>query len=251
MFKLITGVAALEEGLITPGEIVNDPGVFQAPGDPLKFKNAGDAVFGPIDMSEAFKVSSDVYFYKLGFEAPAAKDGGAIQDWAASLGLGEATGIDLPSESEGLIPTPAWRNKLFREKLTDRQWSAGDNINLAVGQGDLQADPLQMAVAYGTVANGGTVVRPHLAQGVESVTGEPLQEINPPPKREVEISEETRTTIMNGLRRAAMEDGRDLLSGVRQLPHRCRRQDRDRRARRHRRGVPAARSGLVRRGGAR
>ena len=205
VFKLITGVAALEEGLITPGEIVNDPGVFQAPGDPLKFKNAGDAVFGPIDMSEAFKVSSDVYFYKLGFEAPAAKDGGAIQDWAASLGLGEATGIDLPSESEGLIPTPAWRNKLYREKLTDRQWSAGDNINLAVGQGDLQADPLQMAVAYGTVANGGTVVRPHLAQGVESVTGEPLQEINPPPKRQVEISEETRTTVMNGLRRAAME----------------------------------------------
>ena len=207
VFKLITGVAALEEGLITPGEIVNDPGVFQAPGDPLKFKNAGDAVFGPIDMSEAYKVSSDVYFYKLGFEAPAAKGGGAIQDWAAKLGLGEATGIDLPAESEGLIPSPAWRNKLFREKLTDRQWSAGDNINLAVGQGDLQADPLQMAVAYATLANGGTVVRPHLAQGVESVTGEPLQEINPPSKREVEISDQTRTTIMNGLRRAAMEDG--------------------------------------------
>ncbi len=70
VFKLITGVAALEEGLITPGEIVNDPGVFQAPGDPLKFKNAGDAVFGPINMSEAFKVSSDVYFYKLGLRGP-------------------------------------------------------------------------------------------------------------------------------------------------------------------------------------
>ncbi len=54
------------------------------------------------------------------------------------------------------MPTPAWRNRLYREKLTDRPWSAGDNINLAVGQGDLQADPLQMAVAYAAIANGGT-----------------------------------------------------------------------------------------------
>jgi penicillin-binding protein 2 len=205
VFKVITGVAALEEGLITPGEIVNDTGKLQV--DVLTLKNAGDAVFGPINMSDAFKVSSDIYFYRLGLNAPAAKDGGMIQDWASRMGLGEPTGIDLPAETQGLIPTPAWRNKLYREKLTDRQWSAGDNINLAVGQGDLQADPLQMAVVYSTLANGGTVVRPHLAQGVESVTGEPLQEINPPSKRQIEISDQTQSTVMEGLRRAAMEEG--------------------------------------------
>ena len=205
VFKVITGVAALEEGLITPGEIVNDTGKLQV--DVLTLKNAGDAVFGPINMSDAFKVSSDIYFYRLGLNAPAAKDGGMIQDWASRMGLGEPTGIDLPAETQGLIPTPAWRNKLYREKLTDRQWSAGDNINLAVGQGDLQADPLQMAVVYSTLANGGTVVRPHLAQGVESVTGEPLQEINPPSKRQIDISDQTQNTVMEGLRRAAMEEG--------------------------------------------
>ena len=208
IFKVITATAALDGGLITPEEIVNDPGVFQAPGDTRKFKNAGDAVFGPINMNDALKVSSDVYFYKLGFEADVPKGrGGVIQEWASRLGLGEPTGIDLPAETEGLVPSPAWRNRLFRQKLTDRRWTAGDNINLSVGQGDLQANPLQMAIAYAAIGNGGTIVRPHLAQGVESVTGEPLQDIEPAPKRQVEVPEAARQTIMTGIRRAAMEEG--------------------------------------------
>jgi len=205
-FKVITGIAALEEGLITPGEIVNDDGAFKL--DTITFKNAGDAVFGPIDMSDAFKVSSDVYFYELGDEANVQTGrGGPIQDWGRQLGFGEPTGIDLPAESEGLMPTPAWRNRLFKQDLTDRPWSAGDNVNLAVGQGDLQANPLQMAVVYAALANGGTIVRPHLGQRIETVTGEVLEEVRPAPRREVPISEETRATIMEGLRRAAMEEG--------------------------------------------
>lgn len=204
VFKVITGAAALEEGLIEPGEIFNDDGLFQL--DTIKFRNAGDAVFGPVNMSDAFKVSSDVYFYELGYKANVRTGrGGVIQEMARDLGLGEATGIDLPAEGEGLVPSPAWRNRLFRQKLTDRPWTAGDNVNLSVGQGDLQANPLQMAVVYAAIANGGTVVRPHLVEGVESVTGAPLQEVRPAPKREVELSEETRSTIMGGLRRAAME----------------------------------------------
>ena len=67
----------------------------------------------------------------------------------------------------GLLPTPAWRNQLYKEHQTDRPWTEGDNVNLAVGQGDLQADPLQMAVAYAAIANGGDVVRPHVGLEVE------------------------------------------------------------------------------------
>jgi penicillin-binding protein 2 len=163
-FKPISAVAALSDGVITPGEIVNDTGLFTI--DVLKLKNAGDAVFGPINMSDALKVSSDVYFYKLGDKMNVNKGrGGALQEWASRLGIGEPTGIDLPSELPGLVPTPAWRNRLYRRKLTDRVWTAGDNINLAVGQGDVQANPLQMAVAYAAIANGGTVVRPHWPTG--------------------------------------------------------------------------------------
>jgi penicillin-binding protein 2 len=205
VFKMITGTAALEHKLISPNTIFNDTGVLKI--DIQTLRNAGEAVYGPINMSDAFKVSSDIYFYSLGLKAKASKGHGQIQDWARRYGLGERTGIDLPAEVEGLIPTPAWRNRLYNEGLTDRPWTAGDNINLSVGQGDLQANPLQMAIAYAALANGGKVLRPHIADQVESVTGEVLEEIRPAPRRQIQISDETRSTIMDGLRRAAMEDG--------------------------------------------
>jgi penicillin-binding protein 2 len=209
VFKPITAIAGIEEGLITPEQIYSDTGVVKS--DVLEFKNAGDAVFGPINMSDAFKVSADTYFYELGRDmgdepAELKGRGGAIQEWSRQLGLGEQTGIDLPAEVEGLVPTPAWRNRLYREKLTDRPWTTGDNINLSVGQGDIQATPLQMAVVYSSLANGGEIVRPHLATQVETVTGEVLEEIRPAPRRQVDIPEEAQTTIMAGLQRAAMEE---------------------------------------------
>jgi penicillin-binding protein 2 len=203
-FKPITATAALEEKLISANTIFNDTGRLKLD-DNLTLHNAGREVYGPINMSDALKVSSDIYFYNLGLKAKASKGHGQIQDWAQKYGLGEKTGIDLPAEVEGLIPTPAWRNRLYAEKLTDRPWSAGDNVNLAIGQGDLQADPLQMAVAYAALGNGGTVVTPHIAQAVESVTGRVLEEIRPTPRRQIEISPATRNTILTGLTRAAME----------------------------------------------
>jgi penicillin-binding protein 2 len=206
IFKAITALGALKTNQIEANTIVNDDGEVRV-GD-QRFKNAGDAVNGPINMSDALKVSSDVYFYKLGYNSNVQKGkGGMIQDTAASLGLGEATGIDLPAETEGLIPTPAWRNRLFRQKLTDRPWSVGDSINLAVGQGDLQANPMQMAIAYAAIGNGGTIVRPRLAERVEDPTGEVLEEFESSPKRSVDIPEDARATILTGLQRAAMEPG--------------------------------------------
>jgi penicillin-binding protein 2 len=204
-FKMITATAALEHNLIKPETIFNDTGTLKL--DTLILKNAGDVINGPINMSDAIKVSSDIYFYHLGLDAKASKGHGMIQDWARRYGLGEKSGIDLPSEVDGLIPTPAWRNRLYREGLTDRPWTAGDNVNLAVGQGDLYTDPLQMAVAYAALGNGGTVVTPHIAGDIESSTGKVLEEIDPAPRRQVEISPTTRETIMDGLTRAAMEPG--------------------------------------------
>ena len=205
-FKMITATAALEDHLISANTIFNDTGSLKLD-DNLTLHNAGKAIYGPLDMSDALKVSSDIYFYNLGLKSKANKGHGQIQDWARAYGLGEKTGIDLPAEVDGLIPTPAWRNRLYAEKLTDRPWSAGDNVNLAVGQGDLEADPLQMAVAYAALGNGGTVVRPHIGDDVESVTGRVLEEIRPTPRRHMDLSPSVRDTIMTGLTRAAMEPG--------------------------------------------
>ena len=211
IFKPITATAALENKLIKPGDIYVDDGELKI--DVLTLKNANDAVFGPINMSDALKVTSDLYFYQLGLDAKAAKGGGDIQDWALNFGLGEESGIDLPGETPGLVPTPSWRNRLYR----DRRSSTATSVRTAPGGGRQHqprrrpgrpaGDPLQMAVMYSALANGGEVVRPHLAQQVESVTGEVLEEVRPAPKRTLDFSAGTRATIMEGLTRAAMEEG--------------------------------------------
>ena len=204
-FKLISATAGLEEGLITADETFVDDGGLTI--GPSHFSNAGGAAYGAIQLPQALQVSSDDYFYTLGLEADGTDDGLAIQQWARRLGLGRPTGVDLLGELGGLVPSPEWRNQLYEEGLTDRPWSVGDNVNLAVGQGDLQATPLQLAVAYATVANGGTVVEPHLGLRIEDADGGPIQELEFDRERNVDIASEHRSAIMEGLYLAANEGG--------------------------------------------
>jgi penicillin-binding protein 2 len=203
-FKLITATAALESELISPATVLFDGGSLTVGG--VTFKNAGGVSHGALALPRALQVSSDVFFYRVGLMADQ-KGGDIIQKWARRLGLGHPTGIDLPGEGAGLVPTPAWRNRLFRRKLTDRPWTPGDNINFSVGQGDLQADPLQMAVAYSAIANGGRIVTPHVGLRVEDNDGRILQQIEPGAKRRIDVSSSTRSAIMQGLHAAASSPG--------------------------------------------
>ncbi len=207
-FKPITATAALEDGLISPGTIFNDTGSLDIGG--LVVHNAGGAANGPVDMSTALKVSSDVYFFSLGLHASASGKGGQIQDWAFKYGLGRNPDVDIANASAGLIPTPAWRNRVYKSHKNpyiDRPWNQGDNVNLAVGQGDVMVTPLQLARAYAALANGGTLVRPHVGGRIVNVRGKTVERIKPPPKSHLHISEETRNVILGGLERAAMEPG--------------------------------------------
>ncbi len=224
-FKLITATAALEEGLRTPATTYSDTGTFEY-GD-RTWTNAGGESYGTINIVQALRYSSDLFFYSIGIDAEQVYDDSGkelIQSWAKKLGFGGLTGIDLPGEGAGLLPTPEWRDELFKQAQdpdscagrvadfvncgeTDRGWSVGDNMNLSVGQGDLGATPLQLAVAYATMGNGGDVVRPHLALRAEDPTGATVSEFDPAPRRHVDISSETRDAIMEGLREAANEPG--------------------------------------------
>ncbi|MEK6278249.1 MAG: penicillin-binding protein 2 [Actinomycetota bacterium] len=200
-FKPITATAALSSGNLTTTEPYTDTGSITVGG--ITFENAGGAVNGTITLPTALQVSSDVFFYTMGLRMNGTL---ALQKWSRRLGLGRATGIDLPAETDGLIPSPAWRNRLYRQKLTDRPWSAGDNINLAVGQGDVQADPLQMAVAYAAISTG-KVLRPHVGMEIDDSAGRVVQEIAPPPRREVKIDPSYREAILSGLHAAAQSPG--------------------------------------------
>jgi penicillin-binding protein 2 len=201
-FKLITALAALESGKLQLGEVIDDPGVLEIGGQ--EFKNAGEAANGAVSLVQALEVSSDVFFYTLGYRM---WNTGALQHWAHALGIGRPTGIDLPVEDETLLPSQHWRNQLYKEGGTDRPWSAGDNVQLATGQGDLQTNPLQMAVAYATLANGGTVVTPHLGKEIDDPAGRVLKEIDPKPQRHIHIDPEYRAAILEGLHDAAQNGG--------------------------------------------
>ena len=204
-YKLITSVAGLQGGIITPDTVQYDGGSITVGG--VRFQNAGGVSHGPVALRKALTVSSDVYYYLIGREANGQGDGLLMQRWARKLGIGRPTGIDLPSEAKGFVPTPKWRNQLFKKKLTDRPWSIGDNINLSVGQGDLAGQPAPdggglrhggqrrpgAAPAAGTAHRGRRRPRPAAAR-------EPLG-------RRVKIKPEYRQAILEGLRGAASEPG--------------------------------------------
>jgi len=224
-FKLITATAALEGGLITPDTVQYDGGALQV--GPQTFSNAGGVAHGALALRQALSVSSDVFFYRLGLEANGTGNGLLIQEWAKRLGFGRPTGVDLPNDLPGLVPTPKWRNHGYseyrrcvaKEKPTpieisygecgfqDRPWSPGDNINLSVGQGDLSANPLQLAVAYAAIANGGRVLQPRLGQRIENAGGRTLQELEAPNARKLGVAPEHRQAILDGLRSAASDPG--------------------------------------------
>jgi penicillin-binding protein 2 len=224
-FKVVTALAGLDKGVITPGTPINDGGCIKIGTAGQEFCNAGKQAHGTVALPRALQISSDIFFYTLGRDLNPL-DGQPLQRWAHRLGFGERTGIDLPSEVSGLVPDRAWRGDVGdRERrcrkrrkipltavagcgISDmRPWTVGDNVNLSVGQGDLQATPLQMAVAYSAIANGGRVVRPHLGVAVEDANGRELQRIDPGTARRVNIDPAGRDAIMQGLHQATMGDG--------------------------------------------
>jgi len=217
-FKPITALAALQSGAVGAAEPIDDPGCIKI-GD-REFCNAGKFPNGSVAMRKALTVSSDVYFYRLG-QRLFPQDGQVLQSWARRLGLGRRTGIDLPGELKGLIPEREWRQRLNKRErkcrptnggrpcfaIDFRDYNLGDNVNLAVGQGDLQANPLQLAIAYAAIANGGKVVRPRLGLEIEDDQGRLLQRIKRAPSRRVRFDPANGQAIMDGLRGAAQDPG--------------------------------------------
>jgi penicillin-binding protein 2 len=176
-FKLVSTVAGLQSGIITPGSPYNDQGHYQIPNcDVAKFKcifkNAGLARgSGTIALSTALTVSSDTYYYRIGAELQLAQNP-TLQNVARLFGYGSDSGIDLPAEISGTVPDAALKKRLAEHNPPvispdeGRGYFVGDNVLFAIGQGLLSATPLQLTNAYATFANGGNRMRPMMALGV-------------------------------------------------------------------------------------
>ena len=157
-FKPIVAEAALASGLITPSSIIPCTGSLTVGN--VVFHNLEAGINANLNLDQALAMSCDTWFYRLGtaFYARQASTGALdMQRWAMRFGLGHPTGLDVPGEYGGVVPTPGWLRRTFRDPA-QRIWYEGYSVNLSIGQGYLAVTPLQFAVAYSALANGGTVV---------------------------------------------------------------------------------------------
>ena len=188
-FKMAVATAALEEGIITPDFKVACPGHANFFGRSFQCSLPNGRGHGTIDLRQAIERSCNVYFYTVGNMVGIDK----IHKWATLLGLGERTGIDLPNELQGLVPSPEWKRQRFHEK-----WYAGETISVSIGQGAVALTPVSMAVYISTLANGGTRLTPHLLKAVDDGTG--WKDVPPPaPRSTVQLKPETIQAIRDGL----------------------------------------------------
>jgi penicillin-binding protein 2 len=180
-FKPITTVAALDQGY-PPSTTLPCPGTMRIGG--RTFRNFDSKPYGQASFAKALAVSCDTFFYRIGVDLW--KRGDAITRTAAAFGLGRKTGIDLPGEADGRLP--------------DRAAYAGDAALGAIGQADLTVTPLQLASAYGALANGGTLWRPTVGMQVRGVDGSVVREISPSRTGQVALTKPEISLLRKALR---------------------------------------------------
>ena len=186
-FKLVTSSAALNENLCGPISTFYCGGSYAGANC---FVRSGH---GHIGFEDSIAVSCDVVYYMLGVRLGIDR----LRHYCAAMGLGKPTGLDLPGEGGGNLPSPAWKLKAVGDK-----WYEGDTVNMSIGQGFLSVTPLQMAVVTSVVANGGKVVRPHLADRLVSYQGRTVTRISNRPVRRVKLKNENLAALRRGMRGA-------------------------------------------------
>ncbi|MDG2427935.1 MAG: penicillin-binding transpeptidase domain-containing protein [Acidimicrobiales bacterium] len=219
-FKLFTAHAAWHEGVFGVGavpradELWDDPGAYVLracgdvdPTDPppgCRYRNAGEKRYDSVDLVRSLTVSSDVYYYRIGesiYTNPGHSDT-AIQDAAAGYGLGLESGVTLPFEQKGYLPTPTNRRSRHEANpvaFPEWGWSTGDNVITAIGQGEVLVTPLQLANAFAIFANGGVRFAPNVVDRVLGRDGELVRTFGPRALSTVDIDPSFRNRVVRGL----------------------------------------------------
>ena len=232
VFKIVSAAAALEEGYVTPSTLVPCPGEWYW--GPQRFRNWNPADSGSITIDTALEDSCDTVFYELARRMWTDEQNSKgevrelLAEQAREWGLGEATGLDLPSERNGVIPGRAWKREyweankdsycsqaktstnenlvaLFRDLCENGDsWRGGDAVNMSIGQGDVQTTPLQVANAFAAVANRGTLWRPHIGKDLV-YPGQNPAPIKVEKIRDLSMSKEHLDVIHEGLVKVASQ----------------------------------------------
>ncbi|MGP1534916.1 MAG: penicillin-binding protein 2 [Dialister pneumosintes] len=193
-FKVITGAAALEAHVMTPSEQIYDSGKHWI----IDKRNAQGEAFGWIDFYQAMAKSDNVYFYEMGRRLGIDR----LAAMSRAFGLGEKTGIDLPGETEGNVASEEYKREVFNQ-----DWYLGETFDAAIGQSYTLVTPLQMAVVYSAIANGGYRYRPYLVTRIDNFDGTPLKIFSPEVMGTVPISKTTLETIQASILGVMKKEG--------------------------------------------
>lgn len=198
VFKIVGATTLLEEGIVTDSTIILSDRCLDLPGN-IKFCEADSGYLGNINLRTALEKSSNIFFCTAALRLNSQKDGIYSQiKYAEGFGIGKITGIDLPGEQKGTMPSPELKKRLF-----NTPWYVGDECNTIIGQGLLTVTPMQMLVATAAVNNGGKVLQPHLLSKVEDQVGGELQRVGPKVVNELGVSDNALDIIKRGMRQAA------------------------------------------------
>jgi penicillin-binding protein 2 len=196
-FKIVMAVAGLQEKVITPETTFYCPGHGTFYGNTFKCNRPGG--HGVVNLARAIEQSCNVFFYNVG--ARLSID--TIHDYAKRLGLVGKTGIDLPGEGESLVGSTEWKMRTQKQP-----WYPGETISVSIGQGVVSVTPLALATMIATVANGGTLITPHLAKAFDAGDGAGWQAVPvPEPKARIEILPENLQAVRDGLWRVVNAEG--------------------------------------------
>jgi penicillin-binding protein 2 len=195
-FKIITALAGLEEGLINSDSTVHCSGSYTM--GSRTFRCWQKKGHGEVNLKKALRESCDVYFYKLGERLGVDK----IAYYAKKFGLGAPLGIGLENEKSGLIPSTEWKEKKYKKK-----WLRGETIPVAIGQGYVLMTPIQLVSMISTVANEGTVLRPHLVKRIIDPEGRALKEFQPEIITRAGLRPESYRLVKEGLLAVVNEPG--------------------------------------------
>ena len=190
IYKIVTALAALEAGLVTPEETLYCPGYYEYGKRNKRFHCWKRHGHDSVALAQAIEGSCDVYFYKVGEKLGMDK----LAEYAGELGLGKRTGLGINIESAGLVPTKAWHAKNSSEGF-----QGGFTLSTAIGQGDTKVTPLQAALAYATIANGGTLYYPQFVDRIETASGQVLFEYPDRIRHKLNAKPETLREIVKGL----------------------------------------------------
>lgn len=182
-FKPFMGMALLESGKITHSTVVPAPGVWSIPGSRHLFRDSVRRGHGSANLSRAIQVSSDTFFYRLGYELGIDK----THPYLAEFGFGAPTGIDLPNEYRGILPSREWKAKRFAkaENPDAREWHVGEMVSVSIGQGYNAYTPLQLVHATASLVNDGVVYRPHLVKELLNYNSRDVTRINARPSHKI------------------------------------------------------------------